>query len=186
MFLNRSLSSKNLLRSRIKFILLWRLNSLFLLFFFISLSRCLQSFVVFWIKCYHSNYNCFASFILLWIISIKMFWLITFKTTIIFFIFHFIIRVFVARLRVEIIIWFIILFKFIWMTSFVRLMILIKLIIEEFVIFILIMTAVVIFARATRNNFLHNDFEQYNFFNVWHISHNKKLVFQYWNKLNQK
>ena len=65
----------------------------------------------------------------------------------------------VARLLVGIIIWFIILFKFIEMTDFVRLLISIKLIIEEFVVFILIITIVVIFARATQCNLLHNNFK---------------------------
>ena len=124
------------------------------------------------------------SFILFWTISIKMSRLIIFKTTIILFILNFDMRALVLRLRVKIIIWFFILFNFIEMTNFVRLIISVKLIIEEFVTFMLIITADVAFAHAIQNNFLSNDFKQYNFFNIWHIFHNKELVFQYWDKFN--
>ena len=70
------------------------------------------------------------------------------------------------------------------MTNSVKLMILIKLIIEEFIIFILIIIAVVIFARATQNNFLHHNFKKCNLFNLRHILYNKKLIFQHESKFN--
>ena len=50
--------------------------------------------------------------------------------------------------------------------NFIKLIISIKLIIEKFIIFILIITADIVFARTTQNNFLHNDFKQYNIFNI--------------------
>ena len=82
----------------------------------------------------------------------------TLKITIVLFIFHFRMHALVDRQRIEMIIWLIILFEFIEMTDFVRLLIPIKLIIEEFVILMLIITVAVIFTRATQCNFLHNSF----------------------------
>ena len=101
----------------------------------------------------HSDYNCLALLIFLWTISMIIPRFITFKTMIIFFILHFHMRALVARLRIEMIIWLVILFWFIEMTSFVRLLIPIKLIIEEFIVFMLIITVVITFARATQCNF---------------------------------
>ena len=68
-------------------------------------------------------------------------------------------RALVGRRRVEMIIWFVILFEFIKMTDFVRLLIPIKLIIEEFIAFMLIIIVVVTFARAAQCNLLHNNFK---------------------------
>ena len=149
----------SLFRSRTEFISLLKSNFLFLLIFFASLLKRLQSFVVFWIECCHSDHNCLASFIFFWTISMIIFRFIIFKTTIIFFIFHFRIRTLVARRRVKMIIWFVILFEFIEITNFVKLLISIKLIVEEFVAFILIIIVVAIFARATQYNFLYNNFK---------------------------
>ena len=83
----------------------------------------------------------------------------TLKTTIVLFILHFRMRALVDRRRVKVIIWLVILFEFIEMTSFVRLLIPIRLIIEEFVILMLIITVVVIFTRAAQCNLLHNNFK---------------------------
>ena len=78
---------------------------------------------------------------------------------IIFFVLHFCMRALVARLRIEVIIWFIIFFKFVEMTDFVRLLISIKLTIGRFVVFMLIITVAVAVARAVKCNLLHNNFE---------------------------
>ena len=83
----------------------------------------------------------------------------TFKTIIILFIFHFRMRALVLRLRIEMIFWLIILFKIIEMSKLVRLLIPIKLMLEEFVVFLLKIMIIVIFARATQRDFLHNDFK---------------------------
>ena len=149
----------NLPRSRNELIFLLKWISLFLLIFFVSSLRRLQSFDVFWIEYCHSDYSYLALFIFFWTISIKILEFMTFKITIILFIFHFGMRALVVRLRIEIIIYFINFFKFIEITNFVRLMISIKLIIKEFIIFTLIIAAAAIFALATQNKFLHNDFK---------------------------
>ena len=146
-------------RSKTELILLLRSNLLFLLIFFVSSLRRLRSFVVFWIECCHSDHRCLVSFIFFWAILMIMPRFMTFKTTIILFIFHFRIRALVDRRRVEMTIWLITLFEFIEMADFVRLLISIKLIIEGFVDLMLIIIVVVIFARATQCNLLHNNFK---------------------------
>ena len=117
-----------------------------------KLRRFLNPMLLFWLQLSYFVY-------FLWTISMIMSQFMIFKTIIIFFIFLFRMRALVARLRVKMIIWLIIFFEFIEITSFVRLLILIKLIIEEFFIFILIIIVVVIFARAIQYNFLHNNFK---------------------------
>ena len=171
------------LRSRTEFISLLKLNSTFLLIFlfrrwdvyeassFFKSNTIILIIIILFIysslnnfdknilTCYIQNNNCF-------------------------FIFHFEMHALVVRLRIKVIICFIIFFEFMKMTSFVRLIISIKLIIEKFIILILIIVAVVIFTRATQSSFLHNNFKQYNFFNVRHILHDKKLVFKHGSKFN--
>ena len=68
-------------------------------------------------------------------------------------------RSLVLRLRIEMIFWLIILFKIIEMSKLVRLLISIKLMLEEFIVFLLKIMIIVIFARAIQCNFLHNDFK---------------------------
>ena len=61
--------------------------------------------------------------------------------------------------------------------DFVRLIISIELIIEKFVILMLIIVIDIAFACAIQNNFLHNNFKQYNFSNVKYIFYDKKFIF---------
>ena len=78
---------------------------------------------------------------------------------IILFVLYFCMRTFVLRLHIKMIFWLIIFFKIIKMSKFVRLLILIKLMLEEFVVFLLKIMIIVIFTRAIQRNFLHNDFK---------------------------
>ena len=68
-------------------------------------------------------------------------------------------RALVLRLRIKMIFWFIIFFKIIEMSKFIRLLISIKLMLEKFVIFLLRIMIIVIFARAIQHDFLHNNFK---------------------------
>ena len=68
-------------------------------------------------------------------------------------------RALVLRLRIKMIFWLIIFFKIIEVSRLVRLLISIKLMFEEFIIFLLKIMIIVIFTRATQCNFLHNDFK---------------------------
>ena len=61
------------------------------------------------------------------------------------------------------------------MTYFVRLIILIKLIIENFILFII--PIVVVFALATQSNFQYNSFKENCLFNVKFIFYEKELIF---------
>ena len=159
MFLNRQVPLISLFRSKIELTPLLRSNLLFLLIFFASSLRRLRSFVVFWIECCHSDHRYLTSFIFFWAISMIVPRFMTFKTTIVLFIFYFRMRALVSRRRVKVIIWLVILFEFIEMTGFVRLLISIKLIIKEFATLMLIITVAVIFTRATQCNLLHNNFK---------------------------
>ena len=135
------------------------MNFSFLLIFFAPPVKRWRNVLFFCIDSCNFNYHCFISFISFKTISMKMIWLMTFKTTIIFFIFHFCMRALVLRLRIKMIFWFIIFFRIIELSKFIRLLISIKLMFEEFVIFLLKIMIIVIFARATQRNFLHNDFK---------------------------
>ena len=159
MFLSRQVPLIGLLRSRTELTPLLKSNLLLLLIFFALSLRRLRSSVIFWIECCHSDHRCLASFIFFWAISMIVPRFMTFKTTIIFFILYFRMRALVDRRRVKMTIWLVILFEFIEMTNFFRLLISVKLIIEEFVALILIITVVVIFARAAQCNLLHNNFK---------------------------
>ena len=68
-------------------------------------------------------------------------------------------RVFVLRLRIKMIFLFIITFKIIKMLKFIKLLILIKLIFKKYIVFLLKILIIIIFARATQYNFLHNNFK---------------------------
>ena len=78
---------------------------------------------------------------------------------IILFILYFCMRALVLRLRFEMISWFIIFFRIIEMSKLVRLLIPIKLMFKKFVVFLLKIMIIVVFARAIQRNFLHNDFK---------------------------
>ena len=141
--------SIDLFRSRTEFILLLKLNSLLLLSFFASSLKRLWNFVVFWIECCYSDYSCLTSFIFLNNLDDSSAPIYDTQNNDYFFHFYFGMRALVARLRVKMTIWFIILFKFIKMTNFIKLLILVELIIKKFVILMLIIVVVIIFARAT-------------------------------------
>ena len=132
---------------------------MFLLIFLISSLRRWRSVVFFCIDNCNFNYHCFVSFILFETILMKMIWFMTFKIIIIFFILHFCMCALVLRLHFKMIFWFIIFFKIIEMSRFVKLLISIKLMFKEFVVFLLKIMIIVVFARATQRNFLHNDFK---------------------------
>ena len=68
-------------------------------------------------------------------------------------------RSLVLRLCIKIIFWLIILFKIIEMSEFIKLLISIELMFEKFIIFLLKIMIIVIFARAIQYNFLHNNFK---------------------------
>ena len=135
------------------------MNFLFLLIFLTSSLRRWRSVVFFCINNCNFNYHWLASFISIETVSMKVIWFMTFKTTIIFFIFYFRMRSFVLRLRIKMIFWFIIFFKIIKMSKFIRLLISIKLMLEEFVIFLLKIMIIAFFARAIHRDFLHNRFK---------------------------
>ena len=131
----------------------------FLLIFLISSSRRWRSVVFFCIDNCNFNYHCFVSFISLEAISMKMIWFMTFKIMIIFFIFYFCMRALVLRLRFKMISWLIVFFKIIEMSKFVKLLISIKLMFREFVVLLLKIMIIVVFARAIQRDFLHNNFK---------------------------
>ena len=135
------------------------MNLLFLLIFFASSLRRWWSVLVFCIDDCNFNYCCLASFIAIWAISMIMTRFMTFKTTIILFILYFCMRAFVLRWCFKIIIWFISFFRITEMTKFVKLLISIKLMLEEFITLWLRMIMIVIITRAIQCCFLHNNFK---------------------------
>ena len=153
---------------------------MFLLIFFASSLRRWWSVFVFYIENCNFNYYCLASFVASWTISMIMIQFITFKIMIIFFIFHFCMRAFILRWYFKTAFWLTSFFRITEMTKFVRLLILIKLMFEKFIVFWLKIIMLLIITRAIKCCFLHDNFKQYNFLNIKHISHSKKLIFQYW------